>query len=46
MFDVIWLLFSWVPSPLNIICFGGVCLLLAFAVVRIICKVIDMLPFT
>lgn len=46
MFDVIWLLFSWLPSPLNIIVFGGICILLIAAIVRLIGSVIDMLPFT
>lgn len=45
MFDVIWLLFSWVPSPLNFILFGGICLLLVLALVRIVGKVLDILPF-
>lgn len=45
MFDIIWLLFSWLPSPLNAIIFGGICVLLLFALVRLVAKVIDMLPF-
>lgn len=45
MFDIIWLLFSWLPSPLNTIIFGGICVLLLFALVRLVAKVIDMLPF-
>ena len=46
MFDVIWLLFSWLPSPLNVICFGGICVLLSIAIIRVVIKVLDMLPFT
>ena len=46
MFEYIWLLFTWLPSPLDIICFGAVCPLLVAAIVRIVVKVIDLLPFT
>lgn len=45
MFEVIRLLFTWLPSPLDSIMFGGICLLLLFAIVKLIAKIIDLLPF-
>lgn len=46
MFDVLALLFSWLPPPLDAICFGVVCLVLILAVIKLIAKIFDMLPFT
>lgn len=46
LFEVIFLLFSWLPSPLDKIVFGGICVLLLFAVIKLIAAVVDMLPFT
>lgn len=46
MFEIIKLLFSWLPPPLDDILFGAVCLLLLFALIKLIGKIIDMLPFT
>jgi len=45
MFDIIRLLFSWLPPPLDSIVYGGVCLLVLFAIIKLIGKIIDMLPF-
>lgn len=45
MFDVLHLLFSWLPPPLDAIAFGSVCLLLVFAVIKLVGKIIEMLPF-
>lgn len=46
MFEVIALLFSWLPPPLDAIAFGIVCLALLLVVIKVIAMVIDMLPFT
>lgn len=45
LFDILKLMFSWLPAPLDRIAFGAVCLLLLFALVRLVSKIIDMLPF-
>lgn len=45
MFDVLWLLFSWLPSPLNVMAFGLFCLLAVFVVVKLIIAFLQMLPF-
>lgn len=45
MFEIIYLLFSWLPPPLDAVIFGGICLLLLFVLIKLIAKVIDMLPF-
>lgn len=44
-FDVLYLLFSWLPPPLDTIIFGGVCLLLVVVLVKLVAAVIDMIPF-
>lgn len=46
MFDAFLVLFSWLPPPLNIIAFGAVSLLVLVTVIKLIAKIIDMLPFT
>lgn len=46
MFEIIQLLLSWLPPPLDDIIFGGICLLVLLALIKLISKVIDMLPFT
>lgn len=46
MFEILALLFSWLPPPLDAIAFGVVCLALLLAVIGIIAGIIDMLPFT
>lgn len=45
-FDILWLLFSWMPAPLNSIFFGAFCILLLFVLIKVIAAIIDMLPFT
>lgn len=45
-FDILRLLFSWMPAPLDSIVFGAFCLLLIFVLIKLIAAVIDMLPFT
>lgn len=45
MLEVIRLLFTWLPSPLDKILFGAVCILLLVAIVKLVGKLIDMLPF-
>lgn len=44
-FEILYLMFSWLPSPLNTIAFGAVCLLLLFVAFRIVCAIIDFIPF-
>lgn len=46
MFDVIRLMFSWLPAPLDAIAFGVVCLVFIFALIKLIAAIIDLLPFT
>lgn len=45
MFEVLYLLFSWLPSPLNVMAFGLFCLLVVVACVKLIAVIIDMIPF-
>ena len=45
MFEVFYLMFSWLPSPLPEILFGAVCLLLLFALIKLVAKIIELLPF-
>lgn len=45
-FDVLLLIFSWLPPPLDKIIFGAFCVLLVFAIIKVIAAIIDMLPFT
>jgi len=45
MFDILFLFFSWLPAPLNIIAFGAICMVLVIALVKFIAAVIDMIPF-
>lgn len=45
MFEIIALLFSWLPSPLDVIVTGAFCILLLLALVRLIAAIIDMIPF-
>lgn len=45
MFEVLYLLFSWLPSPLHEIIFGGICLLLVLVLVKLVAAIIDMIPF-
>lgn len=45
MFEVLKLLFSWLPPPPDTIVFGAFCILLLIAVIKLIAKIIDMIPF-
>ena len=45
MFEIIQLLFGWLPPPLPAIFFGAVCLILLFAIIKLIAMIIDMIPF-
>ena len=45
MFEILYLMFSWLPSPLNVIAFGAVCIVLVLAVIRVIVLVFDLIPF-
>lgn len=45
-FDILRLIFSWLPPPLDTIIFGAFCVLLIFAIIKVIAAIIDMLPFT
>lgn len=46
MFEVLYLLFSWLPSPLHEIVFGAFCILLLVVLAKLIAVIIDLLPFT
>lgn len=45
LFDVLALLFSWLPPPLNYLAFGAFCLFLLVVVIKLIAAIIDMIPF-
>lgn len=45
MFEVLALLFSWLPPPLDSLLFGALCVLLVVVLVRLIIAVLDMIPF-
>lgn len=45
MFEVFYLMFSWLPAPLPQILFGGICLLLLFTIIKVIAKFLELLPF-
>lgn len=45
MFDVLFLLFSWLPPPLDLIVAGALGLVLLFALFGLIAAIIDMIPF-
>lgn len=45
MFEALYLCFSWLPAPLNIILFGALCFVLVVALVKLIAAIIDMIPF-
>lgn len=46
MRDLLFLITGWLPFPLDIIVLGVLCLMLIWAVVKLISAVWDMLPFT
>lgn len=45
MFEILYLYFSWLPAPLNVIAYGAVCLVLVVVLIKFIAAVIDMIPF-
>lgn len=45
MFEILYLLFSWLPPPLNAILFGAFCVLLVMTLMKLIAAIIDMIPF-
>lgn len=45
MFEVFYLMFTWLPSPLPEILFGIICLLLLITVIKVVAKIIELLPF-
>lgn len=44
-FDVLYLLFSWLPPPLDALFFGAFCILLVVVLVKLIIAILDMIPF-
>lgn len=45
MFEVLYLIFSWLPPPIDILVFGAFCIMVVIAVVKLIIMIIDMIPF-
>lgn len=45
MLDILVLLFSWLPPPLDIIVSGALGLFLLFVLIRLIAAIIGMIPF-
>lgn len=45
MFDVLYLLFTWLPPPLDKLFFGAFCILLVIALIKLVAAIIDMIPF-
>lgn len=45
MFEIIRLMYMWLPSPLNVLVFGAFCILLVLALIRLIIWILDMIPF-
>lgn len=45
MFVYIFLLYSWLPPPLDILVAGAFGLFLLLALIRLITAIIDMIPF-
>lgn len=45
MFEILFLMFSWLPAPLNVIAFGAVCIVLVLAVIRFVALIFDLIPF-
>lgn len=45
MFQVLFLLFGWLPSPLNALLVGAFAVFLVVALIVLIAKIIDMIPF-
>ena len=45
MLEVLWLMFSWLPVPLNVMAFGLFCLLILVACIKLVAIILDMIPF-
>lgn len=45
MFEVLYLIFSWLPSPIDALVFGAFCILVVVAVAKLIVMILDMIPF-
>lgn len=45
VFDVLRLMFSWLPSPLNVIFFGAFCIFAVIVLVKLIGAILHMIPF-
>ena len=45
MFEILYLLFSWLPPPLDKLFFGAFCILLVIVLMKLISAIIDMIPF-
>lgn len=45
MFEALYLMFSWLPSPLNVIVFGAFCIMVVVALIKLISIILDMIPF-
>jgi|GEM_PF-1595640 len=45
MFQVLFLLFGWLPSPLNVLFEGAFAIFLVFVLIKFIKAVLDMIPF-
>lgn len=45
MFEALYLMFSWLPSPLNVIAFGAFCIMAVVALIKLISIILDMIPF-
>ena len=45
MFQSLFLLFGWLPSPLDVLFFGAFCIFLVMVLVKLIAAIIDMIPF-
>ena len=45
MFEMLYLMFTWLPSPLDKVVFGVFCIMLVMALVKLVAAVMDMIPF-
>lgn len=45
MLEVLWLLFAWLPPPLNVMAFGLFCLLILVVIAKLISIILGMIPF-
>lgn len=45
-FEAIYFLFSWLPTPIDLLAFGALSLVLVVTIVRLVLILWDLLPFT